>query len=110
MYITFKDVILFFFLLCFVVLTVFLSMALYRLILTLKSIHSAIEENREPINECTKSISGICGKVDGVSTKISSKLDDDEIESYIPNYLPYITGAISLIISIVNIFKSKETK
>ncbi|KMT23328.1 hypothetical protein [Clostridium cylindrosporum] len=111
MYISFRDMLLFFFLICFIVITVFLSMALYRLIQTLKSVHIAIEENREHINDSVKSISGICGKVEGVSSKISSKIDDDEISSFIPSFIPYITGAISFIVSIFNVIKSnKESK
>ncbi|MEG0371892.1 MAG: hypothetical protein RR645_06325 [Clostridium sp.] len=108
MYITFNSMVLFLFLLCFIVITVFLSIALYRLIKTLKSIHMAIEENRAHVNTSLKSVSGIFGKVEGVGNKLSSKLEDAEIESFIPIYMPYITSAISLIISIFNIFKSKK--
>lgn len=108
MYISFRDLVLFLFLLCFIVITVFISIALYRLILTLKSIHSTIEENRPPVNSSIKSFSSIFGDVEGVSTKISSKMEEDEIDSFIPKYTPYITGAISLILSIVNIFKQKK--
>lgn len=108
MYIEFRDIILFLFLICFVVLTIFLSIALYRLILTLKSVHQVIEENRESVNSSLKSVSGICTNVDGVSGKISSKIEEDEFDSYIPTFMPYITGGISFILSLINVFKANK--
>ncbi|MEF9951554.1 MAG: DUF948 domain-containing protein [Clostridium sp.] len=111
MYITFRDMVLFLFLLCFIVLTVFLCITLYRLTKTLKSVNEVIEENRSDVNSSIKSLSTICGKTEGAAVKISDKISDEEFESYIPAYLPYITGAISFIVSVYNIFKSnKETK
>ncbi|MEG2337436.1 MAG: DUF948 domain-containing protein [Clostridium sp.] len=111
MYITFKDMVLFMFLLCFIVLTVFLCITLYRLIKTLKSVNEVITDNRESLASSMKSVSTICGKTEGAAVKISNKISDEELESYIPTYIPYITGAISFIVSIYNIFKSnKESK
>lgn len=110
MYISFGEIVLFLFLLCFVVITVFVSITLYKVILTLKSVNEIIEENREPVNVSVKSVSGILDKVDGVSGKVFSKVEEDEeeINSNIPKYTSYIIGIVSFIVSILNIFKQKK--
>lgn len=110
MYISFGDIVLFLFLLCFVVITVFISITLYKVILTIKSVNGIIEENRESVNISVKSVSGILDKVDSVSGKVFSKVDEDEeeINSNIPKYTSYVIGVVSFIVSIMNIFKQKR--
>lgn len=110
MYITFGQILLMFFLLCFVVITVFISIALYKLIMTLKSVNEIIDKNKDSINLSAKSISGILKTVDGVGGKVFSKVDETEeaINENIPKYMSYIVAAISFVISLLNVFKQKK--